>query len=293
MSAFSDTLSFAHRASAALLRRGGNVLTRLADDAYARSLRLPPEELRLVSRNEKFRNIHKEQRCFIIGNGPSIQHQDLSLLDGEVTFVMNAFWKHPVVTKWQPSYYFFSDGAFFDRSELATRFFSDLRQHIHSSTFFAPVSQKTLIEEDQLLPSSQTNFFGARARLLGEDKNSGFDFTGNLPWVLVVAQFAIMAAMFMGCSPIYLIGLDHDWLSHHGERGYYFFPGLTFGNSPEITTDHGNYQEEMESMLKVWKGYRHLDALSQTNGMKIINATHGGFLDVFDRAHFPSLFPAK
>ena len=31
-----------------------------------------------------FRNIHAGERCFVIGNGPSLTRMDLSLLNGEI-----------------------------------------------------------------------------------------------------------------------------------------------------------------------------------------------------------------
>jgi hypothetical protein len=38
---------------------------------------------------EGFRDCHRGQRCFILGNGPSLRDTDLSRLRGEVTFGMN------------------------------------------------------------------------------------------------------------------------------------------------------------------------------------------------------------
>src|ERR1044072_5448632 len=41
----------------------------------------------LLKRNEVFRNRHKGQRCFVLGNGPSLRNQDLTPLANEITFV--------------------------------------------------------------------------------------------------------------------------------------------------------------------------------------------------------------
>ena len=35
----------------------------------------------LIRQNRKFHNIHMGQRCFILANGPSIQKENLELLD--------------------------------------------------------------------------------------------------------------------------------------------------------------------------------------------------------------------
>ena len=68
----------------------------------------------LLERNEVFRNRHQGQRCFVIGNGPSLKTQDLAPLANEITLVTNTFHIHPLVgDNWQPSYYFLSDPQYF------------------------------------------------------------------------------------------------------------------------------------------------------------------------------------
>jgi hypothetical protein len=42
-----------------------------------------------IRKLEEYRNRHQDERCFIIGNGPSLKRTDLSLLQGEITFGLN------------------------------------------------------------------------------------------------------------------------------------------------------------------------------------------------------------
>src|SRR5712692_1717642 len=57
----------------------------------------------LIKRNEIFRDRHRGQRCFVIGNGPSLKDQDLSPLANEITLVTNSFYVHPIIGEsWQP-----------------------------------------------------------------------------------------------------------------------------------------------------------------------------------------------
>jgi hypothetical protein len=284
--------SFFWRAISALFRRTGNTFHRVAGEAYNRSLPQISKEQRLLIRaNERFRNCHIGQRCFVIGNGPSLQRQDLSLLANETTFVMNGFCKHPSVGEWQPTYYFFSDPVLFDGSDSAGEFFAEVRSRIHKTTFFVPVHYKKIIDEKAILPSGSTSFFAYGHTILGEDSENGVDFTRMVPTSETVAQTAIMAAIYMGCSPIYLLGLDHDWLAHHGEtRGYNFYSGLILKNHPGVTGKLGDYGKQIESLLRVWKSYYSLKEIVERKGIRILNATHGGFLDVFDRVSYESLF---
>lgn len=279
------------RGIAGVLRRSGTVAGKLSNRAYSHSLpRLSKEDRKLIEANAVFRNRHVGQRCFIVGNGPSLATQDLSYLKGEITFAMNAFWKHPIIEAWQPTYYLLADKVLFDRSPSAREFFENLNRRITEADFFVPLSRRDVILEEQLLPREQTYFLSTEDRAVDEGSDESFDLTGSIPDVLTVAQFAMMAAIYMGCSPIYLMGLDHDWLAHRGEKNFYFFKGLSLNNHPEVRGQLGSYDEDMEGLIRVWKDYRKLKTLADSRNIQIINATAGGFLDVFDRMPYQSLF---
>jgi len=267
------------------------MLDDVGNEAYSRSLpRLSSADRHVISSNEQYRNLHAGKRCFVIGNGPSLRKQDLSHLANDVTFVMNAFCKHEVVTKWQPTYYFFSDPVLFDGSESSAEFFRTLKTTIHETTFFVPVNHKEIIEKERILPPESTRFFAQSGRVLGEDTNEVVDFARPVPSAETIAQTAIMGAIYMGCSPIYLMGLDHDWLAHHGETGYNFYPGLILNNHPQVTGKLGDYGRQMESLLRVRRSYERLQVIVEKKGIKVLNATNGGFLDLFERVSYEALF---
>ena len=279
------------RAVASGLRKTGGALTRTSDRAYQKSLStLSKEERELIEANEVYRNCHRGRRCFVIGNGPSIRNQDLSPLQDDITFVMNGFWKHDVVKQWQPTYFFFADTVLFDRSEPSKKFFDGVRQVIHESTFFAPLTQRSVIIEEKLLPLEPTRFYSPLGSFLHDLKtDENFDLTRKVPDVLSVAQLALLGAIFMGCSPIYLMGMDYDWLGQRGANPFYFFPGLTLTNHPHAAGELKSYDHEMESLVNVWSGYRKLKSFAEGKGTQIFNATHGGYLDVFERVSYESL----
>jgi hypothetical protein len=103
-----------------------------------------------------------------------------------------------------------------------------------------------------------------------------------------VSQLCIMAAIYMGCSPIYLLGLDHDWLAHRGEAGH-FYPGhggLEKHQEFKPQLSDWSYKFLMECQLKLWTGYETLAEIAARKGIRILNATNGGFLDVFERVNY-------
>ena len=54
---------------------------------------------------------HKGEKCFVIGNGPSLTAEDLNRLQdsGIPTFAMNRVFKFFPQTKWRPTYYISED----------------------------------------------------------------------------------------------------------------------------------------------------------------------------------------
>ena len=57
----------------------------------------------------ELKGCHKGQRCFIIGNGPSLKAEDLDKLQNEICFASNMIYKIYDQTSWRPTYYCNSD----------------------------------------------------------------------------------------------------------------------------------------------------------------------------------------
>lgn len=244
----------------------------------------------LFQTNSSFANRHKGARCFILGNGPSLNQQDLTLLTGELSFVTNAFWKNPIVATWQPTYYFLTDPLYFDPklTDTMSAFFSDLRERIHSSTFFVNVSVKDVIEQTSFLPPERLRYVGLAGNL-ADDLTWEPDLTTVMPGVRNVIQLAMIAAIYMGCREIYLMGVDHDWLSHKGEDNHFYQgPEIKDERVPSRVDCYG-YRRLMEFVLIMWKGYESLRRVAEARGVRIVNLTPGGFLDVFERETYESV----
>ena len=59
----------------------------------------------ILDGNKKFKDTHRGERCFIVGNGPSIKQQDLSLLKDEIVFCVNQCVRNEQFTAMNPQYY--------------------------------------------------------------------------------------------------------------------------------------------------------------------------------------------
>jgi len=97
---------------------------------------------------KQLKNIHKDERCFIIGNGPSLSTNDLDLIKEEISFSCNMIYELLDKTNWKPYYYFSHDPGYLRRilgqikkvpakkkfigyyHETATRVYNDYRKEV-------------------------------------------------------------------------------------------------------------------------------------------------------------------
>jgi len=247
-------------------------------------------ERELLARNAEFKNKHRGRRGFVIGTGPSLARQDLTPLANEITFTLSGFWKHAIIEQWQPTYYCFSDPLLFDGSPVMKQFFESLTARITKSIFFVPLSAFKIVQEHRLLPFERTYYVPFHGDL-STDVVDDLDFTTLVPGIMNVAQLCMMVAIYMGVSPVYLLGLDHDWLSHTGETKHFYAGQAGLEKHPEVrpVLADWSYRHLMECQLVGWKAYENLARLAALKGIKIFNATDGGFLDVYERADYREL----
>jgi hypothetical protein len=238
---------------------------------------------------------HSGRRCFVIGNGPSLAAQDISWLSDEITFATNAFQLHPILERWQPTYYCIIDPVCFDRSPAADDYLRVIRSRAMLSTFFVPLyfykplPTPALVLDDLLLPPDRTHFVA-----LGGDISltpvTELDPARLLPPLLNVAQVCLALAIYMGCSPVYLLGMDHDWLARPGAK-LHFYEERTDLEIRVLPTNPllSDYRLHVSAIQRVWRGYELLADAACQRGVCILNATKGGALDVFPRVDFEAL----
>lgn len=249
---------------------------------------LMTDERRILLRNEIFKDTHRGERAFVIVNGPSLKRQDLSLLKNEITFVVSGFWKHPIIEQWQPTYYSILDKAFFTDEENIRVFYKELNNRIKDSIFFLPLFRGYEANKKNNYLDHNRTFYVAT---YGNPFPS-VELTSLVQSFQSVSAFALAQAIYMGCSPIYLLGFDHDYLAHRGIDHHFYEGSCISGHRNESVpiSDLNPYDGEMEALLKLWKNYRSLKVVAENKNIKVFNATYGGYLDVFDRVNFEDIF---
>lgn len=221
----------------------------------------------------------KGKRCFIIGNGPSLNVKDLEKLKGEDTFAFNRIYYLFDRTVWRPTYYMCVDVGVLGMN-LPTIEKLDLPNIILSD--IARKSVKNQAENIHYLfdfSRFKVNRWGFDKPYISEEVSDHFCFC------FTVTYDAIQLAIYMGYSEIYLLGVDHNYSVKADSKGHIikdetvkdYFEGL------EKTAITAMNYEATTAAFEAARKY------CDAHGIVIKNATRGGKLDVFERVNFDTV----
>lgn len=248
----------------------------------------PYKEWKQVLRDLRLKDKYKGQRCFIIGNGPSLRVEDLERLKGEITFGANRIFKIFDQTDWRPDYYLCTDYLMYglDHKEI---------NKIQSKLRFVPIERALAAGEiyDEITYYNRTvNCVSIRQGKIVRSKE--FEFSDNMEETVrggqTVLYDAIQIAVYMGFSQIYLYGVDCD----------YRFEVLEDGSIVEndVKENHFNagYDEGLEDAIAVVAplyaarlAFQKAKEECEKRGIIIENATRGGKLEIFKRTSLEEL----
>lgn len=214
---------------------------------------------------EKFKDIHKGKRCFIIGLGPSLRMEDLDALiqNREVCFSVNRIWEAFKQTNWRPDYYVAIDEGLtedyidkFDSIECQYKFIGDSVPEFWKLDHDSNILKFHLAH---ICPETIPPLFSS-------------DFSRKSYMGYTVTYTCMQLAAYMGFKEIYLLGVDFTETSAQ----YTHFYGDTQSGVM-------NYAEYVSLAYQSAKKY------TEKHNTKIYNATRGGSLEVFDRVNFDDI----
>lgn len=247
--------------------------------------------LSVILKNHKailnFKNKYAGQRCFIIGNGPSLKAEDLDKIQGEYSFAANRIYKIFSKTDWRPTFYCVQDENVLlemDKNDMInTANAGDaafLRMHSYSKMHGRSEEIKNLI----FVPIW---YFPKRSwRSPFSKAAEKYIFDG---WT--VTYMSMQLAAFMGFSEIYLLGVDNNMPYHLNRDGEIIVNDLSvashFYDGVENNIGEDGYKRRTSNYEFVTNSYQSAEEYSRKHGIfRIYNATRGGILEVFERVNF-------
>jgi hypothetical protein len=243
--------------------RGRHVIARSLSSQWKES------RYRLIN----FQNTHIGQRCFIIGNGPSLRQMDLTKLHGEQTFGLNRIY------------------LLFPQLGFPTTYLVSVNDLVLEQC----ASEMRALDMPKFLTWRARRWFGTDPRItyLDTDFTGEEDFcrdiTGRIYEGFTVTYVALQLAYHMGFDQVILIGVDHNFVTQgtanqaivsQGDDPNHFAPNY-FGKGfkwqlPDLQGSERAYTMAHEAYTK--------------DGRQVVDASIGGKLSIFPKVDYYSLF---
>ena len=222
---------------------------------------------------------YKGQRCFIVGNGPSLNIYDLEKLKGEVTFAFNRIYYIFDKTDWRPTFY----------SSVDLKLIKNSLQEINNLNFkykFLPL----VLKNDYGINAEGAIYINQTYKKDNKElPRFSEDITKCIEGGNTVTYTAIQMAVYMGFKKIYLIGVDHNCSRNINKNGNL----IKNKNIKDYFCEEYNKDNDRLYIPKInlsTLAYIKAEEYSQNSDFKIYNATRGGKLEVFERVDFDELF---
>jgi len=233
----------------------------------------------------KLKNIHSGERCFLIGNGPSLQPADLDRLQNEKAFASNYIYRMYAHTLWRPTYYLNSDLGVLKNMKDEAAFWNSEAQKC-----FFQYNSRFVLNDDY--PDNSICFYLREAEKYWKKPKFSHDVGNEVFDASTVTYIMFQLACYMGFREIYLLGIDHNYsttINLNGVVNKHTVKDHFYSSNKNSDFDGG----ATANLQRMELGYLAAKEYAKKHGIKIYNATRGGKLEIFDRICFDDIFVAK
>jgi hypothetical protein len=232
-----------------------------SDDRYTESVR------RMAALKDK----HRGERCFIIGNGPSLKNTDLSFLKDEATFGLNRI------------YLMFQELGFATTYLVAVNLLVIEQCAAEIAALDCPkfVSWQG---RDLIDFTGDMMFLCSRGR-----PRFHTDITGGVWEGATVTFVAMQIAYYLGFKQAILIGVDHSFTT----KGEPHKTVVTQDSDPNHFSPQyfgKGFRWQLPDLERSEQAYRMAKRQFEADGREILDATVGGQLQVFPKVDYRALF---
>lgn len=172
---------------------------------------LSAEEKKLLADNRKYKDLYRGKRCFIVGNGPSMNKMNFESLEKEIVITVNEMFRHKDFSKLKSNFHFIADPAFF-KLKITNMVEAEIIEKMNllsenNTTLFMPLYGVKMAKRYGWYKKIDIHYFMSNL-FFYDNYKEGIDFTKYIPSFQAVVQWGIAFAIYMGCSEICLLGCD-------------------------------------------------------------------------------------
>lgn len=220
-----------------------------------------------------YKDKHKGKRCFILCTGPSLNYEDIHMLNNEITFGMNSLCLGFNNDSWRPTYFGIQDSKVFESVKKAL--FAEKDLPIFCSSQLKKMC-KDVPDSWNIFPyngiyNSYELKFKKEMKVKFSDDISSVVYDGYS-----ITYSLIQIAAYMGFSEIYLLGADCNYIP--GRKNHFIEHGIE---------DSAERQLLARDLLQF--SYKQAGEELERKNIKIFNATRGGCLEVFKRINLEEI----
>ena len=223
---------------------------------------------------KEYKNKFLGQRCYIIGNGPSLLANDLDKITDEYSFASNRIYEIYDNTKWRPNFYASTDGNFVN--ENYERIFSDkIKSYFLDYKSISDRKKNENVIGICRYPSFAINRWDDKTIHVSEDLSINYSDGYTVTFT------SIQLAIYMGFKEIYLLGVDFSYSIVRDKKGKI--------HKDDTVKDYfsgAKYESTFQNYSSTLRAYQVAKEYCDSHGIIIKNATRGGKLEVFERVDF-------
>lgn len=254
----------------------------------------------LVKNNADFKDKYKGQRCFLLGSAPSIKFEDLTCLKNEIVFALNNFYVHPdfkvIMSEFKPKFYVTAPIHSPQTEEEWRVWFTDMESHMPANTqiFFGLNSYqgniKYILEKYELFKKHNINWYYTSGGFGNYLKTPHIQIDRMVWSASTVSTYALMIAIYMGFSEIYLLGIDHNYICIKNEQDYRFYKSSPHQKDEHKKTNFNNL-EILRGSARVLEEKQWI--YKYCSEVNIYNCSISSLIDMFPKVDFNKIISEK
>lgn len=231
---------------------------------------------KILENNKEYLNAHKNDRCFVLGTGPSLGNlteNQIQQLKNESTFALNSLYKSKIGKAISPSYYALVDNNYWEDVAHKKYLLDIVEQYSEKPPIFITDIRAFNIFNG-IKNIKKTIYLYAKKYPV---ESIDVELHKNTYGLMNVVSVCIASAIYMGFKEIYLLGCDYNAFCNFG-RGHCY--------------DDKDELKEVSYNLAFYLKYYHITTefhyliakYAKENGIRIINLTDVSLLDAYPRA---------
>lgn len=229
-----------------------------------------------LAKNKKYRNHHKNERCFILGTGPSLgqlTENQINQLKEEHTFALNSLYKSKIGKTISPSYYALVDNNYWE-DDTHKKYLHEIAAQYSKKPPVFITDIRAFDVFSKIQNTKDVIYLLAKKYPVGSIKS--IELHKNTYGLMNVASTCIASAIYMGFKEIYLLGCDYNAFCNFGR-------GHCYDDKEELKDTTYNLAFYLKYYHLTTEFHYLIAKFAKQNNIRIINLTDVSLLDAYPR----------